>query len=399
MGKMKNKILLITEHIKPLVGGTSSYIDSLLSYMPTNFEYHLIYPLRGQESKEYVSNFHNLQSHGIFLECNNERLDLERKSRLTYACSVKEFINKNFRNEEIIVHILFGWYVWRQLSPYAKEKGISLIVTVHNIPPQESRASWKGDYFIPYLSDRLRSKLQLLIYSYRLSNLHADRLVVPSQYVKNLLEPLTKTDVTVVEHGLTVSHESLTRTRLDKVVNILTISGITPHKCLEESVMIAKEMRSQGVHFNWFIVGPIRNERYHEHLKNLISKEKLENVLSLTGAVEQEYLDELKRSASVYVHLSTEEGFCLAALEVASMGVPVVAKDTGALKLIAKMSRGFCLENRERLDPELYSHYILAALSQPQMSEEESKELKDYFNWVRVWEKHNSIYDVFTNIT
>ena len=396
---MKSKILLITEHTPPLVGGTSSYVNSLLLSLPSSYDFHLIYPCRGHKSRAYVKQFSNLTTHSINLYAEDERLDLKRLSRLKYAKEVEKYISQNFNNQEIIVHVLFGWFVWRKISKFSKKNGVGLVVTVHNVPPQESRSSWKGDSFLPYSLDRLRSKLQWLLYAYQLRKFHADRLVVPSQYVKNLLLPLTKTDVTVVEHGLAVSHESLTRTRLDKVVNILTISGITPHKCLEESVMIAKEMRRQGVDFNWFIVGPIRNERYYEHLKNLISKEKLDNVLSLTGAVEQEYLDELKQSASVYVHLSTEEGFCLAALEVASMGVPVVAKDTGALKLIAKMSRGFCLENREIIDPILFGHCILSASGQPHISAEEIHELKKYFNWSRVWRMHNSIYDVFANIT
>jgi len=113
-------------------------------------------------------------------------------------------------------------------------------------------------------------------------------------------------------------------------------------KGVDKSILLFKEIYYNDSDFRMVIIGPIGEGT--DYLKEIIKKEKLEDVITFTGAIdENEKIDILKES-TIYSQLSIYEGFGIAAIEALAAGNLVVHSGKGGLS-DAIGNNGILVEN------------------------------------------------------
>jgi glycosyltransferase involved in cell wall biosynthesis len=113
---------------------------------------------------------------------------------------------------------------------------------------------------------------------------------------------------------------------------VLTVGRIVPNKRLEDVIKsFALYQRHRAPEGSLVIVGSDAGfENYRRALDVLIARVGAEGVV-FTGPVSTEERDAWYDRADVYVSMSVHEGFCLPLIEALAHGVPVVARDAGAM--------------------------------------------------------------------
>jgi L-malate glycosyltransferase len=79
------------------------------------------------------------------------------------------------------------------------------------------------------------------------------------------------------------------------------------------------------------VTGAGRLEKYRRHLDEYVKVLGLDERVSFAGSIDDEELAAYFRSSDLLVTASEHEGFCVPLIEAMSMGLPVVARDFGAV--------------------------------------------------------------------
>jgi glycosyltransferase involved in cell wall biosynthesis len=113
---------------------------------------------------------------------------------------------------------------------------------------------------------------------------------------------------------------------------VLTVGRIAPNKRLEDVIKsFALYQRHHAPEASLVIVGSDAGfENYRQALKTLVARIGAEDVV-FTGPSSQEDRDAWYDRADIYLSMSVHEGFCLPLIEALAHGVPVVARDAGAM--------------------------------------------------------------------
>jgi glycosyltransferase involved in cell wall biosynthesis len=130
-------------------------------------------------------------------------------------------------------------------------------------------------------------------------------------------------------------------------IHILTVGGIVPHK---NQLLIAKAgklLKMRGINYEWKIIGPIRNYRYYDRVINYIKENNLDQNITLVTKADDLYIDQSYQSANIYVQPSKEEGFCIAALDAAMYGIPIIGTDVGEIANLVNMTNGILVKTNE----------------------------------------------------
>ncbi|MFZ2975879.1 MAG: glycosyltransferase family 1 protein [Candidatus Moraniibacteriota bacterium] len=105
---------------------------------------------------------------------------------------------------------------------------------------------------------------------------------------------------------------------------ILYVGNVYPHKNPERLIMAMKEVQKEFPEIKLVFVGG--EDYFYNRLKNLVRKEKMENII-FSGFVPDYDLDAVFRNSLAYIRSSLHEGFELPALEAMARGVPVITAD------------------------------------------------------------------------
>ncbi|WP_217914363.1 glycosyltransferase [Miltoncostaea marina] len=115
--------------------------------------------------------------------------------------------------------------------------------------------------------------------------------------------------------------------------SIVSVGRIVPNKRLEDVIRaFALYQREHAPDARLTLVGGAGGfERYREALERFVPRTGAAGV-RLTGWVPQEALEAAYREADAYLCMSEHEGFCAPLVEAMARGVPVVARDAGAVR-------------------------------------------------------------------
>ena len=112
---------------------------------------------------------------------------------------------------------------------------------------------------------------------------------------------------------------------------VLVVGQVLPHKRLELAVAAHHFLNvNHDADVHLAIVGPHRNHRYTSALIRHVRSLNLQTA-RITGEVTDAQLAAYYRRADVLVVPSEHEGFCVPLVEAFTLGVPVVARDFGAI--------------------------------------------------------------------
>ena len=113
---------------------------------------------------------------------------------------------------------------------------------------------------------------------------------------------------------------------------VLTVGRIVPNKRLDEVIKaFALYQRRHAPKASLVLVGPYQGfENYRHALDLLLLRARARNVF-FTGQISLEARDAWYSRADVYLSMSVHEGFCMPLIEALAHGVPVIARDAGAM--------------------------------------------------------------------
>lgn len=383
-------ILYIYENPKvDAFGGTATYLRKII-YGVKSFGHcpYLVYPIIENERRSLPD-----------ISC----IPITIKDNKSYGNRCKLFINTleeqilNIINEKEIdvVHIIFGWYAYYLLD-YKKiiNCGVKVFVTIHNIPPEECSVSFKGDRFYRRITDTLKNQLRSLRSWFNIITVDKRiTIIVPCNNVrKKLLKYKCKNPISVIHHGYNdkfVLDDWDNKYNNEGKINILTVAGFAPGKNLELLIDVFKDIEDKDK-YRVHIVGGIRVPSYFAYLQKRISDEELTNVFRFVIGCSDSELKKLYDHADLYVQPSRDEGFCLAALDAAALGLRVIGSDIGEIANIAVISGG---SNVPFGDVEAYRKKIVELSSTLRSDAIDNSQLvRKTYNWEKTIEQLLNLY-------
>ena len=388
-------LVFLSEHYEPRLGGVTSFINSLCSAIhDLGHEIWLIAPGGHDDGRVIDSQmpFGRLISIGTDIDLTGA---IPSSSRISFCKRASDWIF-NFQSGKNIdaVHILYGLYLMKYLNVGFLKKTTFRGCTIHNVPPQECANSWRGDALLRYWKDLLRLKLVAWVNERRILSQRWNAYVVPSHYVASELSKVVdKDDIRVVGHGIHEGRNSIHSKFTKKPFRILTVSGFTPHKCQHIIPKVLKDLRSEGLDVTWDVVGPNKNVNYVNSIISQCESFRLNNVLNFHFSLASEELDRLFKEADLYVHTSREEGFCLAVLEAATYGLPVIGRNTGAIPEIINAGKGTLFENDSEL--KLKIKEIVKHKGAYKYTNEDMETLKSKFSWNKAAREYIDVFQSY----
>ncbi|MBL4708842.1 MAG: glycosyltransferase family 4 protein [Flavobacteriales bacterium] len=377
-------ILLLTEHYKPKVGGTVSYVENISKELSKKGNHvFLLIPVSGINELAYKekSDFLTIlelsvckDEAGIFAPSGRSELINWITKDLILLCNELKIE---------IVHLLYGLFLAGVLpTDELRSNGVKTFHTIHNIPPLECSTSWKNDRIDYYLKDELRKYFVRLVNKRRILKNKFDGYIVPSNVVKNELHKyLGGAKIKSIAHGGAeyIDTRVLKKGQNNKL-SILTVGGIVPHKNQNQIPDISNYLRENGVDFEWNIIGPVRNKRYYAQLKKEIERLKLEEIVFVHNNIDSKQLRQYYETSDMYIHLSTEEGFCMTVLDAISYGIPTLGRPTGAIVEMLSEVDGVILDLKQGYLSEIINHYVKIVES-IKIEEEKLMLFKEKYTW------------------
>ncbi|MBI1357422.1 MAG: glycosyltransferase [Acidobacteria bacterium] len=362
MSRSGLRILALSEHYRPRVGGTVNYVvESCAALAGMGHSVRLLVPGSPGLGSELVEGMSVERLETTFPSSG----DPSRDTRYQFCREAESAILENIRHGEAdVVHVMFGLFLMEVLNTEAIRKaGAPIAATVHNVPPMECGRSWQGEPLHRRLKDALRLRAVARMNAYRLRRHRYDAYVTPSDPVTRALSAiLPGADVTTIGHGIGAELAGLMnppderRPQPGAPLRLLTVGGWAPHKRQHLLPAVAERLMAGGLKIHWDVVGPSgRLAGYFDAVRSEIAQRDLGESVLARGAAEQGDLARLYDGANIYVQPSTEEGFCLTALDAAACGLPVIASPAGALPRLSADSGGECVES----DPQALAEAIL----------------------------------------
>jgi glycosyltransferase involved in cell wall biosynthesis len=393
------RILAISEHFHPRVGGTVEYVSQTCSALQTlGHEVHLLIPGEGTEPTEIEGFPYRVTAMGGGWPTKG---DPDRETRYRFCREISRHVECAADAGEVdLVHVLFGLFVNETLDTTRLQgRGVPCVTTIHNIPPQECGRSWAGDLRTEFWKDRLRLKVVAAKNRARLARHPYDAWVVPSEIAGHLLGGvLPDARIEVIGHGFSaglLDRITVPATRAPgpgEPLRILTVGGWVPHKRQHLIPAVAATLRDHGIEFVWDLVGPpSRVARYQQAIIDQIGKLSLKDYVRARGAVPVEELAEFYEKAHLYVQPSTEEGFCMTALDAAAAGLPVIGSPAGALPEICRLSQGALVPSTAEDLSSAIRHFIVAALW-PSDAGRTARAVRESFTWRNAAERLETVY-------
>lgn len=304
MENSRPKILIATGIFPPQVGGPATYSKLLLDKLPAKgFDLRVVNfgeVLSQPKLIRHLSYFFKLLKHGI-------------KADIIYAqdpvsVGLPALLAAKVLNKKFYLKIV-GDYAWEQgtqrggvkdsLDDFSiKHKGYSRLVQILK----------KVEFFVAN---------------------GADKIVVPSNYLKNIVSNwgVDPRKITVIYNAFHSPNITLTKENLRekfgwKENTIISAGRLVPWKGFDILILLMREIENAQLYIAGD--GPER-----KNLENIIKKFNLQDRVALLGGISQKDLFEKIKAADVFVLNTSYEGLSHQLLEVMSLGTPIVTTTSG----------------------------------------------------------------------
>ena len=398
------KLLAISEHYFPRVGGTVNYVhETLCALSALGVEAELLvpgpapngWPPNGMAEPPYTVTWIDAGYPA--------KGDPGREQRYSFCQQVNDLAAERAAGPDRpdVLHVLFGLFIMEVLeTEKLRQAGLPVLASVMNVPPMECRQISHNAPLRAQLKEALRLKLVTMKNNYRLKRHSYDRYFVISPPVGVLLAPIVGAElVEVIGLGPTSElHAQMTppaTRRPNGTVRLLTVGGYAPHKRQHILPETATRLREAGVDFVWEIAGPAGRVRsYFDNIRAEIATRGLQDRVIAQDSVPFRDLGALYDRANIYVQPSIEEGFCLTALDAAAVGLPVIGCRAGALPEIVAASGGDLVPSAPEPLAEAIAGFVKSDRWQDPAAQ--AQHVKSLFSWTRAAAELKSHYDRLT---
>lgn len=347
------RILALSEHFWPRFGGTVTYVHKTCEALAAQgHEVELLVPGPRPESvpEEMLEGLtYTLRWIDAGYPPKGEPPRAARYAFCRLAAQEVEDRAADPTRRPDVVHVMFGLFLMEVLDTRRiAGHGIATVATVHNVPPMECARTWEGSPMQERLIERVRLQGVAMKNAGRLRRFPYDLYVVPSRPVATLLRGVLRDPrVEVIGHGVDEELLALMSPPPSRApeqgvpVRIFTAGGWAPHKRQAVIPEAISHLLKQGIDVRWEIAGPsTRIAGYRDAVEARARVLEVEDRLVIDGAVDRRDLAAGYDRANLYVQPSTEEGFCLTALDAAAAGLAVIGCDAGAIPEICAFSGG-----------------------------------------------------------
>ncbi|MEY8096903.1 glycosyltransferase family 4 protein [Falsihalocynthiibacter sp. S25ZX9] len=383
------RLLAISEHYFPRIGGTVNYVhETLCALSDKGVEVELWVP--GPAPECWLPDEMSKPPYSVrWIDAGYPAAgDPTREQRYDFCRQVDLLASESLSTPERpeLLHVLFGLFLMEILDTERfQAAGLPCVATVHNVPPMECRLVAHNAPLPARLKEFARLKAVKIKNKARLKRHGFAAYVVPSLQVQTALAPIVAQGrIEVIGHGLTADLQSLMSPPTDRrpsgPVRLLTAGGYAPHKRQHILPATVQALRDMGVDVVWDVVGPAgRVQGYFDDIQKDVTQRGLDSVLRLHKAVPFDDLARLYDAANIYVQPSLEEGFCITALDAAATGLPVIGSPAGALPAIIEASGGVLVASEPHALAEAIARFSRENLWQdPQV---QSAHVRGLFSW------------------
>jgi len=396
------RLLYISEHFDCQGAGTSNYTMNILRNIANlgNKVYLLTdTPNDSLKRNEWLK----FENYNIYLPSKTIKSFNTRISRRLFAFKVKELLVKKNLIDRIkpdVIHVLYGHTVSGILNYIPN--GIRKFWTIHNVPPSEytlpkclnlpvAKEYFKKVYFS--IVEKYHSK--------RILDSNADLLISISSSTKKKLMNIgiPAREIFVVPNGVdSDSFYPISKNLARKFLNydpgifiMLTVAGVTPHKGQINVINIMPYLKNCFERLWYINIGNIRDKYYYSLMKQKISEYGLQKNCFFLNDISQKDLNYFYNACDVYLQPSSEEGFCLSALEALGTGKRVLGSSSGALPDFANKIGAMTIVNFDNIKEVV--KFVLAKSKFSFAQRERIHELvKKYYSWEDVAIKLLNIY-------
>jgi N-acetylglucosaminyldiphosphoundecaprenol N-acetyl-beta-D-mannosaminyltransferase len=125
----------------------------------------------------------------------------------------------------------------------------------------------------------------------------------------------------------------------------ISVGRLSPEKGQKDLLRIFKRIHKSYPDWKLDIIG---DGKEREELEKYITKNNLEDFVTLHGFQNKDYIDKMLHDSAIYLMTSYTESFGIVLIEAMSHGVPCVAFDSaeGAREIITSGENGFLIKNR-----------------------------------------------------
>jgi glycosyltransferase involved in cell wall biosynthesis len=109
-------------------------------------------------------------------------------------------------------------------------------------------------------------------------------------------------------------------------INILCLGRIAPHKSIEDSIELARILKSKKINFFLNIVGSFELNEYYDFINKLIDNYQLRANIHLHGIVEESQKRQLMNKSDVLLSTSKHEGYGLTIPEGMASNLIIIAR-------------------------------------------------------------------------
>ncbi len=198
------------------------------------------------------------------------------------------------------------------------------------------------DDFLGFQDSRYSARVEAVRLASRLVARGADRVLVPSRFLRNVVESwgVPSDRIEVVYNGVkdaTLSPDDARQARrrlgLGDETIILSSGRLVPWKGFDTLVRLAAAMKLHRPELRWIIVG---SGPWENHLRELAADLSVTDRVRFTGRLSHEQMSLYLRAGDVFVLWSEYEGLPHVLLEAMQAGTAVVASDAGGNKEVVE---------------------------------------------------------------
>jgi L-malate glycosyltransferase len=218
--------------------------------------------------------------------------------------------------------LVLRYGIWSPTVEIALRAEGPLALCYHNVTPGDLLRDFNPS--IAELCDRGRVALSLF-------RGHTDVLIADSSFNAADLRDAGLGDATVLPLLLRLPSDTPRRDPGQRPI-VVTVGRLAPNKRLEDVIKaFALYQRHRAPTASLVVVGSeLGFEGYRHALDLLVAKIGARGV-TFTGPISSEARNGWYRRADVFLSLSVHEGFCAPLMEAMAHGVPVIARDAGAM--------------------------------------------------------------------
>ncbi len=159
----------------------------------------------------------------------------------------------------------------------------------------------------------------------------ADKIIVPSEYLKKIVSMWGVKNIDVIYNGFKYNQESGNKETIRALLQfegdlVISVGRLVPWKGFDTLIKIFPQIKNKFKDAKLIIAGSGPDE---ERLQKLINEKGLQDYIALTGGLDRDVLLRYIKASDVFALNTGYEGLSHQLLEVMDVGVPIVTTNVG----------------------------------------------------------------------